>query len=82
MPAESLLEEIHTCDNNPEESSITKISKHIPCDCSLFTHSLFDNSKSKHDLYRGIDCMRKFCEDLKKHSTDITNYGKKRNATK
>ena len=54
----------------------------MPCDCSLFTHSLFDNSKSKHDLYRGIDCMRKFCEDLKKHSTDITNYEKKRNATK
>ena len=29
------------------------------------------------DYYRGEDCMKKFCEDLKKHVTKIINYEKK-----
>ena len=32
---ESLLEKIHTCNNNPEESSKTKLSKHTTCCYSL-----------------------------------------------
>ena len=38
---ESLLEKMSTCHNNPEKSS-TKINKHTPSGCSLFTHCSFD----------------------------------------
>ena len=27
----------------------------------------FDGKENKLDCYRGEDCMKKFCEDLKKH---------------
>ena len=28
--------------------------------------------------YRGDDCMKKFCKDLREHSTKIINYEKKK----
>ena len=34
--------------------------------------------KSKHDYYRGKDCMKSFCEDLKEHVTKIISYEKKK----
>ena len=42
---ECLLEKMSTCQNNPNESSTTKINKHTPSDYSLFIHFSFDNSK-------------------------------------
>ena len=35
---ECLPEKISTCNNNPEEPSITEINKHTPSGYSLFTH--------------------------------------------
>ena len=74
---ECLLEKMSTCYNNLEESSTTKINKHTPSGYSIFTHCLFDKSKSKLNYYRGQDCMTKFCKDLREHATKITNYEKK-----
>ena len=34
--------------------------------------------KSKLDCYRGNDFMDRFCQDLKEHTTKITNYEKKK----
>ena len=67
-----------TCINNPNESSITKINKHIPSAYSIFTSCSFDESKNKLNYYRGKDCMKKFCEDLRIHATKIINYEKKK----
>ena len=67
-----------TCINNPNESSITKINKHIPSGYSIFTSCSFVESKNKLNYYRGKDCMKKFCEDLKIHATKIINYEKKK----
>ena len=50
---ESLLEKMNTCHNNLKKSTITKINKHAPTGCSLFTHFLFDTTKNKFDCYRG-----------------------------
>ena len=74
---ECLLEKISTCYNNPEESSTTEINKHTPSGCSLFTNCLFDERKNKLDYYRGEDCMKKFCKDLRKYATKIINCNKK-----
>ena len=74
---ECLLEKMSTCYNNPEKSSTTKINKHTPSVYSIFTHCSFDKSKNKLNYYRGEDCMKNFCKDLREHATKIINYEKK-----
>ena len=74
---ESLLEKMSTCHNNPGKSSTTKINKHIPSGYSLFTHCSFDTTKNKLDYYRGKNCMKNFCLNLKEHATKIINYEKR-----
>ena len=71
---ECLLEKMSTCQNNPNQSSTTEINKHTPSGYSLFTHCSFGKTKNKLDYYRGKDCMKKFCKDLREHSTKIINY--------
>ena len=68
---------MNTCHNNLEESSTTEINKHTPSGYSLFTHCSFDKTKNKLDYYRGKDCMKKFCKDLREHAIKIINYQKK-----
>ena len=75
---ECLLEKMSTCQNNPNESSTTEINKHTPSGYSLYTHCSFDKSKNKLDYYRGKNCMKKFCKDLRTHATKIINYEKKK----
>ena len=78
---ESLLEKMNTCHNNPGKSSTIKINKHTSSGFSLFTHCSFDTTENKLDYYRGRNCMKNFCLDLKEHATKIINYEKKRNDT-
>ena len=75
---ECLLEKMSTCQNDPNKSSTTKINKHTRSGYSIFTHRSFDESKNKLNYYRGDDCMKKFCKDLREHSTKIINYEKKK----
>ena len=75
---ECLLEKLSTCQNNPNESSRTEINKHTPSGYLLFTHCSFGKSKNELDYYRGKDCMKKFCKDLRTHATKIINYEKKK----
>ena len=75
---ECLLEKMRTCINNPNELSITKIHKHTPSGFSIFTSCSFDESRNKLNYYRGKDCMKRFCKDLKEHATRMINYEKKK----
>ena len=75
---ECLLEKISTCYNNPEESSTTEINKDTSSGYSLLTHCSFDKTKNRLDYYRGEDCMKKFCLDLREHATKIINHEKKK----
>ena len=75
---ERLLEKISTCINNLNESSNTKINKHVPSGYSIFSHCSFDESKNKYNYYRKDDYMNKFCKDLREHVTKIINYEKKK----
>ena len=68
---------IDTCQNNPDLSSTTKINQHIPLGYSLYTNFSFDKSNNKLSYYRGEDCMKRFCKDLKDHATKIINFKKK-----
>ena len=71
---ECLLEKM----DNPNESFTTEINKLAPLSYSSFTHCSFDKTKNKLDRYRGKDCMKKFCKDLRKHAAKIINFEKKK----
>ena len=74
---ECLLKKIDTCQNNPDLSSTTKINQHIPSRYSIYTNCSFDKSNNKLSYYRGEDCMKRFCKDLKDHATKIIDFKKK-----
>ena len=76
---ECLLKKIDTCYNNPDLSSTTKINQHIPSGYSIYTNCSFDKSNNKLSYYRGEDCMKRFCKDLKDHATKIIDFKKKNN---
>ena len=66
-----LITKIDWCANNPKISSTKEIGEYIPSGYSMLTIWTFDHIKNKHTLYRGKDCMKKFCESLKKHTKNI-----------
>ena len=74
---ELLLQKMNSYHNNPDKSSTTKMNKHTPSGYSLFTHCSFDTTKNKLDYYRGKNCMKNFCLDLREHATKIFNCEKK-----
>ena len=47
---------------------------HLVIPCLHIIHLIKQN---KLDYYRGDYCMKKFCKDLREHTTKIINYEKK-----
>ena len=76
---ECMIENIDGCKNNPENSSKTKVGKHIPSGFSMSTISSFRSTEKKNDVYRGKYCMKKFCEFLREHTMKIISFKKKKN---
>ena len=65
---------MNTCNNNLNKSYTTAKALHKPSGYSLLTSCSFDKSENKQTYYRGKDCMKRFCDDLKGHVIRITNY--------
>ena len=65
---------MNTCNNNPNKSYTTAKALHKPSGYSLLTSCSFDKSENKQTYYRGRDCMKRFCDDLKEHVIRIINY--------
>ena len=40
----------------------------------MFTNCSFNEIENKFDYYRGVDCIKKWCEKLKDRVTEIINY--------
>ena len=72
-----IIEKIDGSKNNPENSSTIKVSKHIRTSFSMSTKSLFRSLENKHDLYRGKDCMKKFCGSSRGHAIKRIDFLKK-----
>ena len=68
---ECLLIKQQSCQNNPNESYTERKAMHEPCGYSLDLVSSFDSKQNKHSFYRGKDCIKKFCSDLKELGTKI-----------
>ena len=75
---ESLIKKLDGCANNPANSSSAKIGDHIPCGYSMSTIWAFDHIENKHTLYRGENCMKKFCESLREHARNIVDFETKK----
>ena len=71
------IEKIDGCKNNPENLSTTKVSKNTPC-FLMFTTLSFKSKENLHDVYRGIDCKKKFCESLREYAMKIINFKRKK----
>ena len=66
------------CKNSPENSFTTKVSKLIPSGFSMPIISSLRSIENKHDVYRGKDWMKKFCEFVREHKMKIINFKKKK----
>ena len=73
---ESLIEKTDGCRSNPVNLSEAIVSEHISWDFSVSTITSFKNIENKHDVYRGKDCMWKFCEFLREHAMGTINLKK------
>ena len=51
--------------------STRKVSKHIPSSFSMSTIYLLRSIENRHDVYKGKDCMKKFCGFLRKQAIKI-----------
>ena len=78
---EWLVKRIEGCANNPQKSSTRKTGGHIICGYSVSTVWGFDHIKNKHTLYRGKDCMKKFCKPSKEHAIKIIGFKREENVT-
>ena len=74
---ECLIEKIDWYKNNPEYSSTTKVSKHLPSGFSMSALSSFRSIEYKHHVYRGKDWMKKFCEFLRERAIKIIKFKEK-----
>ena len=57
---ECIIEKISGCKYNPETSSTTKVSKHIPSGFSMSEISSFRSIENTDGVYRDEDCMKNF----------------------
>ena len=74
---ESLLLKQQSCQNNPNESYTERKAIHEPCGYLLDLGCSFNSKEDKHSFYRGIDCIKNFCGELKELGTKIVNYEQK-----
>ena len=74
---ECILRKMSACQVNPTKSYTEKKAEHEPSGYSLVTYCSFDKSKNEIKYYRGEDCMKMFCKDLKDQAMKIINYEKK-----
>ena len=74
---ECIIEKIDGNKNNPESSLTKNLSKIILSCFSMSIVSSFRRIENKHDVYRGKDCMKKFCKFLRDHAMKIINFFKK-----
>ena len=75
---ECIIGKTDGCKSNPENSCTKNVSEHIPSSLSMSTISSFRSIEKKHDVYRGKDCKKKFCEFLGDHVMKIISFKKKK----
>ena len=73
---ECLKEKTDWRKNDSQNLFKRKVSEYIPLSFSIFTISWFRSIEKKHEVYKGKDCMKNFCNSLRKDVMKITNFKK------
>ena len=68
-----------SCQNNPNQSYTERKAILEPCGYASNLVCSFDSKQNKHSFYRGKDCIKRFCSELKELGTKIISYEQKRN---
>ena len=74
---ECLLIKQQSCQNNPNEFYTERKAMHEPSSYTLSLVSSLDSKQNKCCFYRGKDCIKNFCSDLKELAIKIINYEEK-----
>ena len=74
---ESLLKKMDACTNDPDKSSTTQLNKHEIVVIHWLNMAHLMRKNNKLDYYRVKDCLKKFCQDLKKQAKSIVDFEKK-----
>ena len=72
-----LLIKQQSCQNNPNESYTGRKAMHELWGYALSLVCSFDSKQNNRNFYRGRDCIKRFCSDLKELGTKIINYEEK-----
>ena len=75
---EFLIKRIDGCKNNLEKPSTTEIGEHTPCEYAMSMIWAFDGIENRRHVYRGEDCMKKFCVSLRERAMEIINFEKEK----
>ena len=62
------------CKDNPINSCTTKLGEHISSAFLMSTISSFKITENNRNVFSGKYCMKKFCESLRKHVMEITDF--------
>ena len=77
LDTESLLIKQQSSQNSPKELYTERKAIHELCGYSLNLVRSYDTNKNMHSFYRGIDCTKKLCKDLKDQAMEIINFEEK-----
>ena len=61
-----------------KQSSTWKIGEQISCRYSMLMIWTSNGTENQRDVWRGEDCMKKFCETLREYVMKIINFKKKK----
>ena len=75
---ECLIERIDGFKNNPENWYEIKVDEYIPSGFSISAIPWCKTIETKDDVYRGENCIKKFCESLGEHAIEMINLKKKK----
>ena len=76
-----MKERIGGCKSNPENLSTTKVGENIQSAFTMPTISSLKSIENKHDVHRGKDCVKKFCDLFGEQVMEIINFKKKKKWT-
>ena len=71
---ESILEPIQGVGNNPAISSARGINNHVPSGWCIRNQSGYGKVENPLKLYRGKDCVEKFCDHITEEAVVFTTH--------
>ena len=69
---EAILDPIQGPSQDPEESYTEKVNQHIPSGYCIYSKFMYGNVQNPLKLYRGKDCIEKFCDYIKQEAPHVS----------